>query len=478
MATVTVTAAEAPRIEWGPLWHEFPLTLRLGERAEGPGPFYWQETTPESWLKAFGPFYVRYEQPGAEYSQTEILYPIFSIDRVGPQYRWNVFQLISGSGGRNLDDSGVRRHTVFPIYFQQTSTTGTNDYLAVLPFYGDLRHRLFRDEVHFVMLPFYVRTRKKDVITDNYVAPFFHIRHGGAVGWQFWPLYGQESRLPTTRTNELTDAVEVVPGHEKQFVLWPIWFNDRLGLGTTNVVTNRALLPLYSLSRSPAKDQSTYLWPFFSHTVDRENKFDEWGMPWPVIGWANGEGKHARRFWPVWGKASNAKLQSDFVAWPIYTHQHLVAPPLDREQYRSMFFLYRDVRETDLNSGKSSRWNGLLPLFIHRKDREGRERWQFPALIEPVLPSNSAIDRGWSPFWTLYRSEKNPTVGASSQSLLWNLYRHDRTTNETRTSFFFGMVRTQKTAAGRHWSLFWTGSKLTPPVAKKEEPKPELHHGK
>ena len=476
LASVSATTGwtAEPRAEFGPIWQEFPLTLKVGERTEAAGPFYWHETTPDSSLTAYGPFYVRYDQPGAEYSQTEVLYPLFSLDRIGMQYRWNVMQLLSGSGGKNLDDSGVKRTTVFPLYFKQTSTGGTNDYWALMPFYGHLHHRLFRDDVRFIMLPLYVQTRKKDVVTDNYLLPFFHIRSGGAQGWQFWPLYGEESRAPQTRTNDITEELEVVPGHEKQFALWPIWFNDRLGLGTTNAVTNRVFLPIYSLSRSPARDQSIYLFPFFSHTVDRENHFDEWGCPWPVIGWANGEGKHARRFWPLWGKASNAKLESDFVAWPLYTHQRLTSPPLEREQYRSLFYLYRDVRETDVTTGKSLRWNGMWPLFIHRTDREGRERWQFPALLESVVPTSSAVDRGWSTFWSVYRWEKNPTTGAASQSFLWNLYRHDQTAKESRTSMLFGAIRTQKTETGRHWSFFGIGSRPKPSTASK----PEASHAK
>ena len=44
---------------------------------------------------------------------------------------------------------------------------------------------LFRDEIFFVMFPIYSQTRKKDVVTDNYLYPFFHLRHGdGLHGWQ------------------------------------------------------------------------------------------------------------------------------------------------------------------------------------------------------------------------------------------------------------------------------------------------------
>ena len=63
-------------------------------------------------------------------------------------------------------------------YFQQRSSDPALNYTAVVPFYGHLENRFFRDEISFVMFPLYVRSRKSDVVTDNYLFPFFHLRHG------------------------------------------------------------------------------------------------------------------------------------------------------------------------------------------------------------------------------------------------------------------------------------------------------------
>ena len=76
------------------------------------------------------------------------------------------------------------------------------------------------------MLPLYAETRKKDVVTDNYVVPFFHLRHGdGLHGWQFWPLVGNEHKDVTTQTNGFGD-VTTIGGHDSFFALWPLFFND------------------------------------------------------------------------------------------------------------------------------------------------------------------------------------------------------------------------------------------------------------
>ena len=67
----------------------------------------------------------------------------------------------------------VCRFTLFPFYFQQRAPDPELNYTALLPVYGTIKNRLFRDEIKFIMLPLYVHTRKKDVVTDNFFYPFF-----------------------------------------------------------------------------------------------------------------------------------------------------------------------------------------------------------------------------------------------------------------------------------------------------------------
>jgi hypothetical protein len=444
-------------IEAGPFAHQFPRTLIPGTRVEAAGPLLSYDLDADTQGWALHPFVSFQATPTLERSTFSILYPIFTGSRIGSDYRWQFFQLLSWSGGEHVAGDQARRTTVFPFYFSQKSTAGTNDYRALLPIYGHIQNRLFRDEIDFALLPLWVRTRKRDVVTDNYLVPFFHRRHGAAQGWQFWPLYGRETRAPLTRTNAITDEPEIVPGHEKQFALWPIFFRERLGLGGPNPTTNLTVLPILSLTRSPELDRSVYLWPFFTHTENRAGRFEEWGAPWPFIGWADGEGKHARRFWPVWGRASSPELSSDFLLWPLYTHKHLVTDALDRETTRGLLYIWRDIREQNRATGVEARRRYLWPLFAHTRDLEGRERLQVLAPIENIFPGNQGIARDWSPVWSLFRAEHNPATGHRSESLLWNLWRRDRLPDLRRTSLLFGAVRTQKTAGTRQWRVFGIG---------------------
>src|SRR5205823_11757416 len=107
----------------------------------------------------------------ADFEEVYFAYPLFTYDRFGKEKSAQFFQVLSFASGQNNVGNTQSRFTIFPIYFQQRSSDPALDYTAFLPFYGDLKNRFFRDEIHFVMFSLYVQTRKKDVITDNYVLP-------------------------------------------------------------------------------------------------------------------------------------------------------------------------------------------------------------------------------------------------------------------------------------------------------------------
>src|SRR6185436_7917160 len=310
-----------------------------------------------------------------DFSEFDLLYPIITYDRYGPEYRFQIFQLFAFAGGQTYSETNVHRFTLFPIYFQQWSADPERDYWALVPIYGHLRHRLFRDDIRFVMWPLYSRTRKRDVVTHNFPYPFLHVRHGdGLDGWQFWPFFGTEHKEITYQTN-IWNETELIGGHDRFFVLWPFYVNSRSGIGTTNVAKQEALVPLYSIYRSPNRDSSTYFWPLgVTHTVDRGKKYDEWGAPWPLIVFTRGEGKYTDRVWPFYNDAHNDTLTSRWYLWPIYKYNRVHSDPLDRERTRILLYLYSDVSEKNTGTGAQYRRRDFWPLFTSRKDLNGNTR--------------------------------------------------------------------------------------------------------
>ena len=446
-------AAEAA---FGPLYQEFRLTLAPGHRTEALGPLYYTEHKESTRLWAVPPLLSYTLDSETDFAEFDFAYPVLTYDRFGSEYRFHIFQLFSFAGGKTQSETNVSRFTLFPLYFQQRSAIPEKNYTAVIPFYGRLKNRLFRDDVNFVMLPFYVESRKRDVVTDNYVYPFFHLRHGdGLSGWQFWPITGHEHKTVTTHPNVWGEN-ETVAGHDKWFVLWPFYFNQTTGLGTTNTAHQQGLLPLYNRLRSPSRDSTSFPWPLgITHTIDREKRYTEWGTPWPLVVFDRGEGKTTSRIWPLFSQSHNATLESDWYLWPVYKYNRINSPPLDRRRTRILFFLYSDTLEKSTETGAARHRVDLWPLFTARRDFDGSRRLQLLAPLEPFLPNNKSIDRDYSPVWTVWRSEKNPQTSAASQSLLWNLYRRDTAPEIRKYSLLFGLFQYQSSAAGKRWRLLY-----------------------
>jgi hypothetical protein len=445
---------------FGPLFHEFKLTLESGYRSEALGPFYYQQESGEpndtTHLWAVPPLVSLWENQTTDFRGFDFLWKGITYTRYGEEYRFQVLQLLSFSGGSTQSETNIHRFTLFPFYFQQRSKIPGKDYTALFPIYGTLQQRLFRDEIRFVLFPIYGQSRKRDVVTDNFLYPFFHLRHGdGLNGWQFWPLLGSERKQVTSRTNSWGDE-ETIGGHNKFFVLWPIFLDQRTGLGTDNPAHQQAVIPLYSFLRSPQRDSTSYLWPLgVTHTVDRQKRFTEWGAPWPLIVFARGEGKTTSRVWPFFSQAHNTNFSSEWYLWPIYKNNRLHSDPLDRERTRILFFLYSDLSVKNTETGARLRRRDLWPLFTAKRELDGRSRLQILSLLEPFLPNNPSVERNLSPLWSLWRSEKNPGTGASSQSLLWNLYRRDATPNSKKCSLLFGLFQYQSAPNGKQWRLFY-----------------------
>ena len=293
------------------------------------------------------------------------------------------------------------------------------------------------------------------MVTDNYLYPIFHLRHGnGLSGWQVWPLAGHEHKMITTRTNMFRD-VETVPGHDKLFLLWPLYFNQLAGIGTTNLEHQYGVIPAFAVTRSPLRDSTTVIWPFFSHVEDRDKKYVEWDAPWPFLAFARGEGKYTSRVWPFYSHAYNSNLVSDFVLWPLYKFNRIQSAPLDRQHTRILFYLYADVTERNTENGSSRRRTALWPFYTYHRDLKGNRRLQVLSIIEPYLPENPNIEREYGPLYSFWRWESNARTGASSQSLLWNLYRHETTPTSRKCSLLFGLWQSQSGPDGTRAKLFY-----------------------
>jgi hypothetical protein len=443
----------------GPLVQSFPLTLEPGWRTEAAGPFYYDEERETDSVWAVAPFVSVLRSRDGERETVRVLPPVFTYRKYGRDMRWEVGQWFSGSRVDSIADKELKRFTIFPIFYYQGAPDPERRFWGLLPVYGTIRNRLGIDQIRFAGFPLWVETKKGKSTTQNILFPVGHVRSGpGLEGWKVWPLAGHEHQEPTTRTNVL-DEVEVVPGHDTAFALWPLWYRDRLEIGGENPQRIDATLPLYYRQRSPQRDHTAVGWPFFSWSEDRAEKYRQWNAPWPFVSFARGEGKTLNRVLPLFNVGHTKTIDIESYAWPLYRRRHLHTPNMDRDRTQYGFYVLVDLKESNPETGQKSRRLDSWPLFAWSRDRSGNERLQVPALAE-AFGRSPGIEANWSPLWSLWRQERNPTTGASSQSLLWNLYRRETREGSTKGSLLFGLVQYEKSPAGRRWRWFRPGAPL------------------
>jgi hypothetical protein len=439
----------------GPFYDQFSLTLDSGRRTEAAGPFFYNQQKDFEKVWAIPPLFSHKTDPSIESREDDFLYPLLTYEYYGKEYRWQLIQLFSFSGGQEPDDNGKKRFTLFPLYFQQRSPDTNENYTALFPIYGHLNNRLFRDKIFFVMFPIYGQSQKRDVVTDNYLYPFFHLRHGdGLSGWQFWPLVGSEHKDVTAATNGFGD-IETVGGHDNFFALWPFFFKTTAGIGTDNPEKSSTLTLVYSETRSPKRDSTSALWPFFTWIDDRGQKYREWEDPYPFVVVARGAGKTTTRVWPLFGQSHDDSLEKDFYLWPLYRYKRLHTEALDERRTRVLFYLFEDTTDKNLETGAEKRRVDAWPFFTYHRDFNGNNWLQLLAPLEPVLPNNRGVERNWSPLWSIWRSENNLKTGAGSRSLLWNLYRCDTTATSRKCSLLFGLLQYQSESEAKKLRLFF-----------------------
>lgn len=457
LASATGSLWAEPGLEAGPLYSNFRLTLENGERTEVAGPLFYSQKSETERQWGVPPLFTLARDPALELWELEVGYPLLTWRQYGGEYRTQFWQLLSWAGGRSQADNTTRRFTLFPVYFQQRDPDDSSKfYIALFPIYGTLKNRLGRDYIHFDMFPIYSETRKKDVVTDNYLYPLYHERRGNELqGRQFWPFWGHEYKGVTFRTNVLEET-EVVGGHDRFFVGPPFYMHNWDGLGTEDPVETTFCPPFYARTRSPQRSSASYGWPMgLTVTEDRAKGYREWDCPWPLVEVARGEGKTETRVFPFFSRSRNSIMESDWYAWPLWKVNIYRSAPLERQRLRVFYFLYSDTRERDTVGGQSSRRVDAWPLFSYQRDMDGGCRFQALALLDAFFPVNKSVAREYAPVYSLWRWEKNEKMLTTSQSLLWNLYRRESSPSGSRTSALFGLFERERAESAAAWRIFY-----------------------
>ena len=100
----SLIGASADEISAGPFYQEFRLTLEVGERTEAISPLFSFEEKGSQRQWAVPPLFSYTRDDATEASEFDFLYPLVTYDRYGSEYRFQLLQLLSFTGGQNPVD--------------------------------------------------------------------------------------------------------------------------------------------------------------------------------------------------------------------------------------------------------------------------------------------------------------------------------------------------------------------------------------
>ena len=168
---------ENDSVHAGFLFDRHELTLIPGEQIQAAGPFFYRTDSEFEDIFALPPFFSRSTIEATDSEEYDFLYPLLTYDRYGLEYRWQICQLFNFSGGQTQDEDLRKRFTMFPIYFQQRGDDPGDNYTAVFPIYGEVRNRMFRSRIEFILWPMYVKTVKRGRNSPLPSDPFLAARY-------------------------------------------------------------------------------------------------------------------------------------------------------------------------------------------------------------------------------------------------------------------------------------------------------------
>ncbi len=373
--------------------------------------------------RALHPLFFWRGDTAAQTSEWEFLYPLATYRRRENDWDAQFLFLLNARGEGSPEAGREERADFFPFYFSGVREDGQK-YSGSLPFYGKVYNRLFWEEFDWVLFPLYARTVRAGVENRYFPWPLISVTRGvnpedNHRGFRIVPLYGREVK----------EGV-----FEKSFVLWPFFLRQRTGLDGNEPEDVLWVFPFYIARRSPMLDQTTLVWPLYTHTEDRAKHYEQWDILWPFVKYARGEGRQTRIFFPLY--MEDHKLLKDeylmreiryddfAVLYPLYIRQREEIIGSRKARDRILWFLYSDTREEGRDG--ASRRIDAWPLMRYDRDREGTVVFQTLALLEAFVPRNEWVERNYSPLWALYTYRANP-AGESVHSFLWNLLRHEET---------------------------------------------------
>lgn len=398
------------------------------------GPFFESRTSEQENYFAIRPLGLErhYLDSAVDDHSLSILYPLFSYRNYPGGYQWSVFSLIRSSyistdtQPREIDgeiyDYYRKSFEIFPFYFDHDSPNPNYDYFGILPFYGEVKNRIFYDRISWVAFPLFSKWEDNDETTYAYLWPFIRYRTGPiSSGFSIWPLFGTFQR-----END----------YHYRYALWPLLYyhQDKLHLETPH--TSIGILPLYARESRPSYLREDFLWPLFGYTLDYEKEYQELRFLWPIFVQGRGRDRYLNQIAPLYSISHRNGVDSKWFLWPIFNHRSYELNGVDVDKFKILYFLYQNTRQSVANQPEKhlGTKRHLWPLFSYWENQDGEKQFQMFSPLEPLFPNNSEIRKLYSPLFSIVRyQELNPEH--KDLELLFSLIQFQRRPNLERLEF-------------------------------------------
>jgi hypothetical protein len=395
----------------GPLFDSDKDKTQGTQEIDAFGPLISSKKSDKRFEYGVHPLFYLVEDRENDSTEFDFLYPLATYDRRENDRRFQfLFDILFYETVYTRSGFEENEFHLFPFIFAKNAEDKNNSYFALFPVYGNLKNKFSRDEIDFFLFPLFLKTKKNEAINYSILWPFFgYYTGGGQRGFRFWPLFGYRKKEGS---------------FEEKFALWPIFISkNRIFYGEE--IRSLSILPFYSVVESNERNQTTYLWPFFNHLVDKRKGIERWDAPWPLFNITRGKEENETRLFPFYASEKSGKDEEGFFLWPVYRYDIETFDDYQRRRDRVLFFLYSDIKEEPIvEGGRSGRRIDFWPLFTYKRDKEGNANFHFLSLLEPFLSGNEGVERNYSSFWRLYQW-KRYNDGRKTSSFLWNILKSE-----------------------------------------------------
>ncbi|MDX2110517.1 MAG: hypothetical protein SFY80_09790 [Verrucomicrobiota bacterium] len=379
------------------------------EKVSSAGPIFSVKQYPGLKVTAVRPVYARFDDSTLGEERDHLFYPFFNHKQRGPNSNWDLLGLMYGERMEQADGSMLKRFELWPIFWSYDTGKAESSYWAFMPFYGELKHRLFADNIKFAMFPFYLRVQTRDEVNTSMPWPFIQILSGPqSRGLSIWPFFGH-----TERTNK----------YDHFYALWPLIYDKKDDLDQPVPSRRFGVLPFYTRETGAGLKSETYVWPFFGYTEESAPRktYDETRYFWPFFVQGRGEEKSINRWMPFYTHETAKDYTKTWYLWPLLKQTAWESDGLQVKRDQFLYFLWWDERQTALrgNSDFFARKTHLWPLFSYWNNGAGTRQFQTLSPLEVFYPHNEVIREKYSPLFALYRYDHRPQ--STTHSVLWDM---------------------------------------------------------